>query len=143
MGNWCLRLECGGDNTVLQRGASFHHCHRLVGGALVAGRCRPHLATGYFLGMFTCWPLVRVICSRYNSAPLRAGDHVMVLSGPQKGTTAEVYEITVGQGGWNLARLDIGQERRKKFADIFEQYALLKLNGESGRREACPPGSYA
>jgi hypothetical protein len=90
----------------------------------------PTSLLGYFVGMFTCWPLVRVICSRYNSAPLKAGDHVMVLSGPQKGTMAEVYEITVGQGGWNLARLDIGQERRQKFTDIFEEYSLLKLNGE-------------
>jgi len=92
----------------------------------------PTSALGYFLGMFTCWPLVRVICCRYNLAPLKAGHHVMVLSGPQKGITAEVCEITVGQGGWNLARLDIGEERCKKFNDLFEEYSLLKVNGEPG-----------
>jgi len=90
----------------------------------------PASLLGYFLGMFTCWPLVRVICSRYNSAPLKPGDHVLVLSGPQKGTSAEVYEITVGQGGWNLARLDLGWERRQKFTDLFEEYCLLKLEPE-------------
>src|SRR2546421_4504231 len=48
----------------------------------------PATALGYFLGMFTCWPWIRLICSRYNSAPLKVGDHVMILSGPQKGTVA-------------------------------------------------------
>ena len=77
--------------------------------------------------MFTCWPLVRVICSRYNGAPLKTGDQVMILSGPQKGKIFEVYEITVGQGGWELARLDLGEERKEKFRDIFEEYSLLKI----------------
>ena len=90
----------------------------------------PTTLLGYFLGMFTCWPLIRVICSRYNAAPLKAGDQVMILSGPQKGKIAVVYEITSGQGGWDLARLDLGQERNKKFTDIFEEYSLLKLKGE-------------
>ena len=82
-----------------------------------------------------CHPHLRVICSKYNSAPLQAGDRVLILSGPQKGTAADVYEIPVGQGAWNLARLDFGSERHKKFTDIFEEYSLLKINGESGHRE--------
>jgi len=84
---------------------------------------------GFFVGMFTCWPLVRIICSRYNAAPLQAGDQVMILSGPEKGKIAEVYEITKGQGGWNLAKLDLGQERAERFRDIFEEYSLFKLKG--------------
>lgn len=60
----------------------------------------PTTILGYFLGMFTCWPLIRVICSKYNGAPLKAGDQVIILSGPQKGNIARVYEIIVGQGGW-------------------------------------------
>ncbi|MBE0540905.1 MAG: KOW motif-containing protein [Verrucomicrobia bacterium] len=90
----------------------------------------PATLLGYFVGMFTCWPFVRPICSRVNGAPFKAGDRVMILSGPQKGHTAEVHEITVGQGGWNLARVELGEERRKEFRDIFEEYSLLKMNGE-------------
>jgi hypothetical protein len=85
---------------------------------------------GYFVGMFTCWPFIRPICSRVNGAPFKIGDHVLVLSGPEQGQTAEVYEITVGQGGWNLVRLDFGEERRKSFRDIFEEYSLLRIDGE-------------
>jgi len=91
----------------------------------------PSTGLGLFLGMFTCWPLVRVICSRYNGAPLKVGDQVIILSGPDKGKLAEVYEITVGQGKWELARLDLGQERQEKFRDIFEEYSLLKIKDKS------------
>jgi len=87
----------------------------------------PSSLLGYFLGMFTCWPLIRIFCSRYNGAPLQLNDRVMILSGAQKGTIAEVYEITRGQGGWELARLDLGQERKGQFTDIFEEYALFKM----------------
>ena len=82
---------------------------------------------GYFLGMFTCWPLVRRICSRLNGAPLKIGDQVLVLSGPHKGEMADVREITVGQGGWDLAILDLGSEREARLPDIFEEYSLLKI----------------
>jgi hypothetical protein len=41
-----------------------------------------------------------------------------------------VYEITTGQGGWDLARLDLGQAHKEKFTDIFEEYAVLKIKGE-------------
>lgn len=87
----------------------------------------PSTGLGFFLGMFTCWPLVRVVCSRYNGAPLKVGDRVIILSGSEKGKTAEVYEITIGQGKWELARLNLGQERQEKFRDIFEEYSLLKI----------------
>ena len=82
---------------------------------------------GFYLGMFTCWLPLRIFCSRYNGAPLKKGDHVLILSGPQKGTVAKVYEIITGQGGRELARLDFGDERAKRFRDIFEQYSVLKI----------------
>jgi hypothetical protein len=94
----------------------------------------PTSLLGFFLGVFTCWPWIRAICSRYNGSPLRVGDHVLILSGPQKGDFALVYEITVGQGGWNVARLDLGEEREKKFKDIFEEYSLLKIEIEPDHR---------
>jgi hypothetical protein len=87
----------------------------------------PSSLLGYFLGMFICGPLIRVVCSRFNGAPLRTGDRVMILSGPRKGEIAEVYEIAVGQGGWNLARLDLGQEYKDRHRDVFEQFSLLKI----------------
>ena len=80
--------------------------------------------------MFACWPLIRVICSRYNGAPLKIGDTVMILSGPEKGKIAEVWEITVGQGGWELARLNLSEERSQKFQDIFEEYSLFKIKAK-------------
>lgn len=82
------------------------------------------------MGMLTCWPLVRVVCSRYNGAPLQVGDRVMILSGPQKGRIGEVYQITTGQGGWDLAKLDLGQEIGEIFMDIFEEYAVMKINAK-------------
>lgn len=108
---------------------------------------------GYFLGMFTCWPWIRPICSRINGAPLKVGDRVLVLSRRHNGTTTQVYEITTGQGGWDLARLDLGPAHRDKFTDILEEYSVLKINGEQSRcsepgddalvdnRESASPGS--
>ena len=87
----------------------------------------PATGLGCLLGVFACWPLIRVICSRYNGAPLKIGDTVMILSGPEKGKIAEVWEITVGQGGWELARLNLSEERSQKFQDIFEEYSLFKI----------------
>ena len=84
---------------------------------------------GCLLGAVISWPVFR-ICSRFNGAPLKTGDHVLILSGPHRGTATEVYEITTGQGGWDLARLDLGQAHKEKFTDIFEEYAVLKIKGE-------------
>jgi hypothetical protein len=86
------------------------------------------IGLGFFLGMFTCWPWVRPICSKINGAPLKIGDRVLILSRRYRGTTAEVYEIITGQGGWDLARLDLGSARRAKSTDIFELYSVVKIN---------------
>jgi len=85
---------------------------------------------GFFSGMFTCWPWIRPICSTFNGAPLKTGDRVLVLAGPPRGTTAQVYEITTGQGGWDLARLDLGPAHRDKFTDIVAEYSVVKIKGE-------------
>src|SRR5437867_4982419 len=83
---------------------------------------------GYFLGMFTCWPWIRPICSRFNGAPFKSGDHVVILEGPLRGTTAEVEDITKGQGGWDVVWLDLGPERRKTFSNIFEEWVSFALD---------------
>jgi hypothetical protein len=87
----------------------------------------PTSGLGFFLGMFTCWPLIRVACSKYNGAPLKVGDQVLILTGPDKGKITEVWQITIGQGKWELARLNLGTERSERFRDIFEEYSLLKI----------------
>jgi hypothetical protein len=91
---------------------------------------------GFYLGVFTCWPWMRRICSRLNGAPLKVGDRVEILSGPLRGTTASVYEILTCQGGWEIARLELGFERRAKFQDIFEEYSVLKIARESDGHSA-------
>lgn len=87
----------------------------------------PATLLGYFLGMFTCWPLIRIICSRYNGAPYKVGDKVLILAGPHKGATVDVYEVTTGQGGWELVRVDLGQHHKDKFKDILEVYSVLRI----------------
>jgi hypothetical protein len=82
---------------------------------------------GYFLGMFTCWPLARVVCSRLNGAPFRIGDTVLILSGPRKGTMTRVYDTCVGQGGWNLLKLELEPQDRTDYSDIFEEYSVLRI----------------
>jgi hypothetical protein len=74
---------------------------------------------GCMLGLLLFWPLLCVGCSRYNGAPLAAGDHVMVLSGPQAGKLAIVRDLLISQGGWKLAHVDLGDEGTTKRGDIF------------------------
>ena len=90
---------------------------------------------GFFLAMFTFWPLIRVACGKFNGAPLKEGDLVLVLTGPNKGRTTQVREMTVGQGGWNLARLNLGEQNEIRRKDIFEEYSLLKI--QKGDLETC------
>ena len=83
---------------------------------------------GYVFGMLVFWPKVRALCCRYNGGPLKIGDEVLVLTGPDRGKKAQIYETPIGRGGWELARLDLGEERKEKYQDIFEQYSLMKLH---------------
>ena len=91
---------------------------------------------GFFLGMFTCWPWIRPICSKFNGAPFTPGDHVVILTGPLQGSTAEVTDITKGQGGWDVVWLDLGPEHEKTFSNIFEEYSLMKTT--KGERDSVP-----
>lgn len=84
---------------------------------------------GYFLGMFTCWPWVRRFCCRFNGAPHRPGDRVVILAGPLRGLASQVEDVTTGQGGQDVLWLDLGPERGKRFGNIFEEYSLMKLRG--------------
>lgn len=88
---------------------------------------------GFFLGMFTCWPWVRRFCSRFNGAPYRPGDRVVILAGPLRGMASQVEDVTTGQGGQDVVWLDLGPERGKGFGNIFEEYSVMKI--EAGRPE--------
>ena len=96
---------------------------------------------GCFLGMFACWPWIRPLCSKVNGAPFELADRVMILAGPLRGTTAEVEDITKGQGGWNIIWLGLGPERRKRFSNIFQEYSLFKMRGgqQGDSRNSRPP----
>lgn len=81
---------------------------------------------GFFVGAFTVLWLVLRVCRYINGAPFAVGDYVIVLTGPRTGTVARVYELTVGQGGGLLPRLDLGADVAAKYRDIFDDYTLLR-----------------
>lgn len=72
---------------------------------------------------------VEIVCRKVNGGPLNAGDKVIVLSGPRKGTIAVVYETSRGQAPWEqLARVDLGIEpKEERPHDVFADYSLLKI----------------
>ncbi len=86
---------------------------------------------GFFAGAFTVLWLVIRVCRYINGAPFVVGDHVTILTGPRTGTIARVYELSVGQGGGLLPRLDLGAEVAAKYLDIFDDYSLLRRSSES------------
>ena len=81
---------------------------------------------GFFAGAFTVQWLVLRVCRYINGAPFAVGDYVAILNGPRVGTVARVYELTVGQGGGLLPRLDLGADVAAKFLDIYDDYRLLR-----------------
>lgn len=89
----------------------------------------PSTMLGYFAGMFFCWPWIRPICSWCNGAPLKAGDQVIILAGPLKGLKTEVREVALGQGRWQVARLDLRSVREKDVSEFFQVYSVVKIRG--------------
>ena len=85
---------------------------------------------GFFAGVFTVFWLVVRVCRRINGAPFAVGDYVTILTGPRAGTVARVYELTVGQGGDLLPRLDLGADVAAKYLDIFDDYSLLRQSSD-------------
>lgn len=81
---------------------------------------------GFFVGGFTVLWLIIQACRHINGAPFKVGDHAVILTGPKAGTVARVYELTRGQGGGLRPRLDLGEESRDKYRNIFDDYALLR-----------------
>jgi len=86
---------------------------------------------GFFVGAFTVYWLVLRVCRYINGAPFEVGDYVTVLTGPRVGTVACVYELSVGQGGGLLPRLDLGADVAAKYHDIFDDFTLLRQSRDS------------
>ena len=94
----------------------------------------PTTLLGCIVGLFTCWPLTRSVCSKFNGAPFRMGDIVLILSGPHKGKVTKVYETSVGQGGCSLVSVELGLKSPTDYSDLFQDYAVLRI--DVGERDA-------
>ena len=99
----------------------------------------PATLLGWFLGMFTCWPFVSRICTRYNGAPFAVGEDVVILGGRCRGTVTKIYETTKGQGGQTLLKLDIGQEMKETHLDLYDEYSITRAT----KGEQSPAGYVA
>ncbi len=82
------------------------------------------LVAGTFLaGIF--WPLLRPLykarCAK-NGAPFQVGDHVRILAGRHKDRVVKVYDTWSGDS----VRVDLGENERKDFKDIFDPIQLLR-----------------
>jgi hypothetical protein len=83
---------------------------------------------GFFVGVFFISWYVEPRCRRFNGAPHEVGERVVVLSGPYSGREAVIDEISRGQGGQPVPRVDLGREVRESFGDLFDEYALLRIS---------------
>ena len=87
----------------------------------------PSTVLGFWLGVFTCFPVVVSFCLKMNGAPFFVGDQVLILAGPHKGVETTVYAITLGQGGETVLQLDLGPEMKANYKDLFAEYSVLNL----------------
>lgn len=82
---------------------------------------------GFFAGAFFLPWLVLPICRHANGTPHKIGETVLILSGPHSGRMGRIYAVATGQGGQPLPRVDLGEDARENFGDLFEDYALLEI----------------
>lgn len=87
---------------------------------------------GFFAGAFFLSWLVLPLCRKINGAPYQAGAHVLILSGDHAGKETIIYEITTGQGGQPVPRVDLGPEAKESFRDLYDEYSLLRISPRSG-----------
>ncbi len=83
---------------------------------------------GFYAALFTISWLVLLVSRRLNGAPHEIGESVTVLSGPYSGRVSKIYEIPKGQGGQPVPRVDLGEEARQEYLDIFDDYCLLRMS---------------
>lgn len=83
------------------------------------------LLLGYFVAILIGWPILGPIYydrELKNGGPFKVGDSVQILAGPHKGRIARVYSTWQG----NSVRVELGEEAKKRFEDIFQPTQLLK-----------------
>lgn len=69
---------------------------------------------------------VLVFRGELNGGPFRKGDMVIILVGQHKNKIVRVYEKSQG----NTVRVDLGEEIKLKFKDIYSPFQLLKIDQE-------------
>ena len=87
----------------------------------------PLTILGLFVGVIISAPAVSCICRRINGAPFAVGDEALVLVGSHKGKETTGYEITIGQGGQPVLRLDLSPEMKAGYGDLFDECSVLKI----------------
>ena len=72
-----------------------------------------------------------IVRGRVNGGPFKPGDRVQIIGGSHDGILTHVYS------GWqgNSLRVDLGEEAKTNFKDIFEPTQLLKVTSERERME--------
>ena len=84
------------------------------------------IIAGFLLAVFAGWVLFGSTLAeqgRRNGGPFQPGDLVQVLSGRHRNRVARVYST------WqcNTVRVDLGEDAKERFRDIFPAYQLLRV----------------
>ena len=82
--------------------------------------CFLGLLLAILLGWFVLGPLYYSQVER-NGGPFKVGDEVLILTGPFRDRVARVYSPWQG----DRVRVDLGEEAKQRFRDIFSQTQLL------------------
>ena len=90
---------------------------------------------GFFVGAVLVIWFVFPVCRRVNGAPHEKGERVLILTGKHSGTSTSIYEISKGQGGQPVLRVDLGDEVKEMFGDFYEEESLLRLSPRSHQSE--------
>ena len=83
------------------------------------------LLLGYFGAILIGWPILGPIYydrELKNGGPFKVGATVQILAGPNKGKITRVYSTWQGSS----VRVELGEEVKKTFEDIFQPTQLLK-----------------
>lgn len=67
------------------------------------------------------------IHTRLNGGPFAPGDHVCILSGPYAGRVSHVYQ----QWQHTSVRVELGDEAREAFQDVFGQHQLRRVKEQA------------
>ena len=93
------------------------------------------LLLGFFSSILLGWPILGSLyydrCLK-NGGPFHEGDYFQILAGPHKGRVVQVYSTWQG----DTVRVDLGEEEKKSFKDIFSSHELLREKGAEKDKSA-------